>query len=87
MVIDTSKFLSGSWKTSAIAVLAAAYGFFQLYMISDWKHFVTEVLGNPTMIVLFLLVLLGWNSKDSNVTGGTTPVTEEAKARVAAPTA
>ena len=85
MTIDTSKVLTGSWRTSAIAVLAAVYGFFQLYMIADWHHFYTTVIQNPLMVVLLLMTLLGWQSKDKAVTGGTVAATDEAKTRVGNP--
>lgn len=78
--------LPKNWKTTAVGIAAAAYGFFQLYMINDWQHFVSEVIYNPTVLMAFLLAVLGIVGKDGNVTGGTVPATPEAKTRVDAPT-
>lgn len=74
--------LPSNWKTTAVGLLAAAYSFFQLYMIHDWSHFLNEVVFNPTVLLGFLLALLGWQTKDKNATGGTEPVTPEAVSRV-----
>jgi len=69
-----------NWKTTALGALAAVLGFLQAYMIHDWH----TIIKDPTTLVMFVLALLGFAAKDSNVTGGTTGQPSTPSALVAA---
>jgi len=71
MVIDTSKWLSGSWKTTAFGLISAAAGFIILHP----QYFVAHayIVDIANYVLMGGLAGLGLSGKDSNVTGGTTP--------------
>jgi hypothetical protein len=56
-----------SWKTTLGGAAAAALGFFQAYKIHNFH----DIVSDPTTLSMFVLAVIGFVAKDSNVTGGT----------------
>lgn len=56
-----------SWKTTLGGAAAAALGFFQAYKIHD----IHQIISDPTTLSMFVLAVVGFVAKDSNVSGGT----------------
>ena len=70
MVIDTSKLLGGSWKTTAFGLISAIAGFVILHPQYFTAH--AYIVDIANYVLMGGLAGLGLAGKDSNVTGGTT---------------
>ena len=68
MVIDTSKLLGGSWKTTAFGIISAAAGFVILHPQYFAAH--AYIVDIANYVLMGGLAGLGLAGKDSNVTGG-----------------
>ena len=81
MVIDTSKVLSGSWKTTAFGLVSAAAGFIILHPQYFTAH--AYIVDIANYVLMGGLAGMGITGKDSNVTGGSKPNTVNDPAVVA----
>ena len=68
MVIDTSKILSSSWKTTVGGFVTGGLVFLNSYL----QNVHTVNIHDPKFWMAFALAAWGYVQKDSNVTGGTT---------------
>jgi hypothetical protein len=55
-----------SWKSTLIGVISAAVGVIQASTDPTWM----DALKDPKVQLAIVVAILGWVSKDSNVTGG-----------------
>jgi hypothetical protein len=72
-----------SWRSSLVGLLSAGLAVWDIWSsVSAGVPFAMAI-KSPLVIQAFLVGLLGWLTKDKQVTGGTDPATPEAARRVA----
>lgn len=67
MVIDTSKMLNGSWKTTVSGAIGAGL----IWLNSYLQNSHTINWHDPQLLIGLAMAVMGYVAKDSNVTGGT----------------